>query len=219
MSKQISSGELSLIVTQLLMNPAGIGELDELKTHANFTRDIAEVVAQYCGGEVSDVGVNDEFGLQNPKGQNVSSPLFVSIYPNDILPSLERNVWCSFDEFGWESEVADDYSITEGQPLTLADRRELTGLLTSNMLKTATEQAVLLGTERTTANEDTSEDDTDLLNTPELIPDEVQAILSKYEHAETYTEIDELIAELNSVGYTADYDLGANFFGLKKIKA
>lgn len=306
MAKQVSSGELSLIVTQLLMNPEGIGELDELKTLANFTRDIAEVVAQYCGGEVGDVGVNDECGFQNPKGQNVSSPFFVSIYPCDNLPSLERNVWSSFDEFGWEDENPDDYALAEGQPPTLAERSKLNGILTSNMLKTATEQAVLLETESSNTSiqflepdsgeyktlevtlrdmsitvsdganditlgpksgkygnnitvsaycdddhddanllaivnssgayiddecadvrlvsqikansDDSEEEEEDLLDTPELIPDEVQAILAKYELADTYDELDKLISELNAVGYTAEYDLSAGLYGLQKDK-
>ncbi len=57
----------------------------------------------------------------------------------------------------------------------------------------------------------------DLLEHLEEVPEEVKAILGKYEHAEDYPELGELVAELNAVGFTCDYDLGGTVFGLRAL--
>ena len=58
----------------------------------------------------------------------------------------------------------------------------------------------------------------DLFETPELTPNEVQAILDKYSEMDnTYTNCGDLIDELESVGYTCDYGLDAEPYGLRPI--
>jgi hypothetical protein len=58
----------------------------------------------------------------------------------------------------------------------------------------------------------------DLFETPELIPNEVQAILETFnEDADDYQELDRLLAELEPLGYTFDYYLDAEPYGLRPI--
>jgi len=58
----------------------------------------------------------------------------------------------------------------------------------------------------------------DLFETPELIPNEVQAILETFnEDADDYQELDRLLAELEPLGYTFDYYLNAEPYGLRPI--
>jgi hypothetical protein len=56
----------------------------------------------------------------------------------------------------------------------------------------------------------------DLFETPELIPQDVQAILETFnEDADPYHELDRLINELEAIGYTFDYFLDADPYGLR----
>ena len=59
----------------------------------------------------------------------------------------------------------------------------------------------------------------DLFETPELIPYDVQAILESFdeESPNTYAELDRLVNELESIGYTFDYGLDAEPFNLRKL--
>lgn len=57
----------------------------------------------------------------------------------------------------------------------------------------------------------------DLFETPELIPEEVMAILSKYENAESYEDCRQLETELNEIGYTIDWGLDAEPYNLRKL--
>ena len=59
----------------------------------------------------------------------------------------------------------------------------------------------------------------DLFETPELIPDEVQAILESFDEdtVSTYCELDRLLDELEPLGYTFDYYLDAEPYGLRPI--
>ena len=59
----------------------------------------------------------------------------------------------------------------------------------------------------------------DLFDHQETLPDEVQAILSKYSDIESYLECEMLKLELETVGYTCDYYLDGIPFGLKKIES
>jgi hypothetical protein len=56
----------------------------------------------------------------------------------------------------------------------------------------------------------------DLFETPELIPKEVMSILTTCED-NTYKELDRLINELQTIGYTFDYGLDAEPFNLRKL--
>jgi len=58
----------------------------------------------------------------------------------------------------------------------------------------------------------------DLFEHYELLPQEVQDILSKYDdHDETYENCENLKKDLETVGYTCDYYLDAVPFDLKKL--
>jgi len=91
MHKLITSEELSEIVSQLLVEPNTVGELEQGDAHYRFVQSIAQVVAEFCGGRVSQViGEEDEL------------PTTVSIAPSSSLPSATHNVWAQFDPSGWE---------------------------------------------------------------------------------------------------------------------
>lgn len=57
----------------------------------------------------------------------------------------------------------------------------------------------------------------DLFETPELIPSEVQAILETFDEdsPNTYLELDRMLQELEKIGYTFDYYLDAEPYGLR----
>jgi hypothetical protein len=58
----------------------------------------------------------------------------------------------------------------------------------------------------------------DLFETPELIPEEVQAVLETFdENADDYAELDRILAEIEPLGYTFDYYLNADPYGLRPI--
>lgn len=61
----------------------------------------------------------------------------------------------------------------------------------------------------------------DLFETPELIPSEVQLILESYnedERTNDYLDLQRLTNELEQIGYTLDYGLDAEPFGLRPIE-
>jgi hypothetical protein len=57
----------------------------------------------------------------------------------------------------------------------------------------------------------------DLFETPELIPQDVQAILWTFNEdaPNTYEELDRVTNELEEIGYTFDYYLDADPYGLR----
>jgi len=59
----------------------------------------------------------------------------------------------------------------------------------------------------------------DLFETPELIPNEVQAILETFDEncANTYLELDRILGEIEPLGYIFDYYLDAEPYGLRPI--
>jgi len=59
----------------------------------------------------------------------------------------------------------------------------------------------------------------DLFETPELMPNEVQAILETFDEdsGNTYFELDRLLSELEPLGYIFDYYLDAEPYGLRPI--
>lgn len=118
MAKVIAPNELAEIVTGLLINPALLGELDSVEQHQAFMEEIAQVVANHCGGTISGISAPtcaDKSYLTGPD----DSP-YTLIRPDDSLPSLTQNVWAGFDTDGWEDEIAE--AMDEGadipQPLT-----------------------------------------------------------------------------------------------------
>lgn len=108
MSKQILTHELAQLVSTLLIDPSILGQLDCQDAHERFVEDIANAVAQRCGGEISGVAMSDP-DLEYP------SELMVSVRPDDSLPSLNDNVWSLFDEQGWDGYNADEYGIEAGE--------------------------------------------------------------------------------------------------------
>jgi hypothetical protein len=59
----------------------------------------------------------------------------------------------------------------------------------------------------------------DLFETPELIPQDVQAILETFNEdtPNTYEELNRLTNELEVIGYTFDYYLDADPYGLRPV--
>lgn len=59
----------------------------------------------------------------------------------------------------------------------------------------------------------------DLFETPELIPENVQAILDTFseETGNTYAELQRLVNEIEPLGYTFDYYLNAEPYGLRPL--
>jgi hypothetical protein len=59
----------------------------------------------------------------------------------------------------------------------------------------------------------------DLFETPELIPQDVQAILETFNEdtPNTYEELNRLTNELEIIGYTFDYYLDADPYGLRPV--
>ena len=56
----------------------------------------------------------------------------------------------------------------------------------------------------------------DLFETPELLPIEVQNVLNEFAHKEqTYENCQQLIAALEPLGYSCDYDLSGTPFNLQ----
>ena len=59
----------------------------------------------------------------------------------------------------------------------------------------------------------------DLFETPELIPNEVQEVLETFDEdcANTYHELDRILKLIEPLGYTFDYYLDAEPYGLRPI--
>jgi hypothetical protein len=58
----------------------------------------------------------------------------------------------------------------------------------------------------------------DLFETPELIPNEIQAILDTIDQdADQYVELTRIVREIEPLGYTFDFYLDAEPFGLRPI--
>jgi hypothetical protein len=58
----------------------------------------------------------------------------------------------------------------------------------------------------------------DLFETPELIPENVQAALESFdEEADPYHELDRVLKEIEPMGYTFNYYLDADPYGLRPI--
>lgn len=58
----------------------------------------------------------------------------------------------------------------------------------------------------------------DLFETPELIPNEVQAVLNTFsEDADSYSEIERILKQIEPLGYTFEYGLSSDPYGLRPI--
>lgn len=58
----------------------------------------------------------------------------------------------------------------------------------------------------------------DLFETPELIPNNVQSVLETFDdNADSYHELERILNEIKPMGYTFDYYLDAEPYGLRPI--
>lgn len=58
----------------------------------------------------------------------------------------------------------------------------------------------------------------DLFETPELIPSEVQAVLETFnEEADPYWELERVLKQVEKLGYTFDFYLDAEPYGLRPV--
>lgn len=137
MSKLILPNELAEIVTGLLIKPNLLGELDSIERHQNFMMDIARVIADHCGGDVN--GTNPSEAVEGYMTDAYSAP-YVSIGPNDSLPSLNSNVWAAYDPDGWEEEIIEamaEDADSVGEPMSKDKAIQLRGELQQLLLVTA----------------------------------------------------------------------------------
>lgn len=84
MKRTVSATELAGIVSRLLSDPQGAGELDEADTFARFMTNIAQVVSDHCGGEIASPASRTDKGWT------------VSVASNDSLPE-SGGVWGAFE--------------------------------------------------------------------------------------------------------------------------
>ena len=59
---------------------------------------------------------------------------------------------------------------------------------------------------------------TDLFQTPELLPQNIQDLINSYGEIETYQDCESLLKTLKPLGYSFEYYLDAVPFNLNKIK-
>ncbi len=87
MSKQITSEDLAVIVSNLLTKPQAVGELDTDGKFKSFMTDIARVVCDHCGGEVRH------------EADYLDDICYVGVHGNDSLPE-DGGIWKEFDKEG-----------------------------------------------------------------------------------------------------------------------
>ncbi len=80
MSKQITTSELSEIITTLLTTDY----IDDASLFSDFMREVAQVVCDYCGGEI----------LNDPDCW--LGEWLVGVHANDCLPE-DGGVWKNYD--------------------------------------------------------------------------------------------------------------------------
>lgn len=85
MTKQISNGELAEIVTGLLIGSLASEQLDSVERYAAFMTDLARLVCDHCGGDVSAVPAD-----------NSCEQWLIGIRSNECLPE-DGGVWGKFD--------------------------------------------------------------------------------------------------------------------------
>lgn len=85
MSKIISNAELAEVVKKILDGESG--EIDNMDSFESFMTSIAEVVCDYCGGEVRNTASFD------------GETWYIGIHGNDSLPE-NGGIWSSYDPEG-----------------------------------------------------------------------------------------------------------------------
>lgn len=84
MMRTVSATELAGIVSRLLTDPQGVGEIEEAHTFSSFMTGIAQVVADHCGGAIVAAA------------SRTDKDWTVAVAPNDSLPAT-GGVWGPFD--------------------------------------------------------------------------------------------------------------------------
>lgn len=132
MSKQILPQELAEICTALLVKPQLLGQLETSGQFEAFMKDIGQVVANHCGGQINFVhgALSEEAG---PADDELSAML--SVAPNDSLPSINRNVWSFHDLSGWEDEQVEGVEV--GVPVTREEASTLRSKIAALLLEAA----------------------------------------------------------------------------------
>lgn len=95
MSRQVSPTELARIIAGLLVTPERVGELTEARPFTDFFTAAAELVTNFCGGEVR----NDASSIEDDDGKPV---WFVGVHANCDLPDPVSNIWSLADPEGVE---------------------------------------------------------------------------------------------------------------------
>ena len=88
MSKQVTAKELAEIVTHLLTDTQTTGELDGFESFQGFMTDIAQIVCDYCGGEI------------HHPADSLDDIWYVGIHGNDSLPDAFGGIWREYDKEG-----------------------------------------------------------------------------------------------------------------------
>lgn len=81
---QITTAQLAEIVSSLLTNTEATGQLDSSSTFACFMTEIAEVVCNYCGGEVREQAASSD------------DVWLVGVHGNESLPE-DGGIWAGYD--------------------------------------------------------------------------------------------------------------------------
>lgn len=95
MSKQVTAQEIAAIVTRLLTDTSAPGQLEGFDAFQGFMTDVAQVICDYCGGEI----------------RRAADPLedvwYVGIHGNDSLPDPAGGIWSEYDKDGelFENEL------------------------------------------------------------------------------------------------------------------
>lgn len=141
MSKQIKPSELAEVVVGLLVRPDLLGELDSPQAHEQFIEAVGRVVADFCGGEINTVSPADRPLDANPESIGIETP-YLSVWPNDSMPSLEECVWALHDGEGWEDHTSAEFGLSEGTPKSTADVNHIRGRLQGLLIEAANAEKV-----------------------------------------------------------------------------
>lgn len=93
MSKQVTAQELAEIVTRLLTDTRETGQLEDFEAFQGFMTEVAQVICDYCGGEV-----------RHP-AEPLEDVWYVGVHGNDSLPDPAGGIWREYDKDG---ELFDD---------------------------------------------------------------------------------------------------------------
>lgn len=145
MSKQIRPNELAEIVTGLLVRPDLLNAFDgSSQVHEEFIDAIGRVVTDYCGGRVNCVHPAD---LPMDSKPCFVETAYLSIWPDENLPSLEKCVWSPYDPEGWADHVPGEFNLPDCEPRSDAETAAL-----REQLRRLMNEAVAAQSERYTAD-------------------------------------------------------------------